>query len=91
MTSIKTSVEDEEYTAIKRQAEAMGLEVEDFAYAAIGAAMEHRRDPQRLQDLKEALRMRTGDLPRWSDTARSVGAYESKTSGAEERSPRGPR
>jgi len=76
MPVIKIKLEHEELAAIKRRASELGITVEDLAYGAINCSMSHGRDSSCRTRIDQAVGERGHDLPRWSDSARSVAIYE---------------
>jgi hypothetical protein len=88
MPTIKIHVEHEELAAIKRRAEAMGVKVEDLAYGALSCSMSNCKETFCTPRIARAVAERGTDLPLWSDTARSVGVYESKPDAGQERGPK---
>lgn len=77
MPVIKIHLEHEELAAIKRRADELGIKVEDFAYGALNCSMTHGREGSCRTRISDAVTERGHDLPLWSDSARSVAAYES--------------
>jgi hypothetical protein len=90
MPVIKIHVAHEELAAIRRRAEAVGLSVEDLAYGAVSCTMTHCREASCAVRIAEAVRGRRGDLPLWSDSARSVSIYEGKPDVEQEPGPEAP-
>ncbi|RFC51646.1 MAG: hypothetical protein DUW69_000031 [Verrucomicrobia bacterium] len=78
MASIKIHLEQEELAAVERRAKELGLTVQDMAYGALSCSMSHVREPYCRVRIDESVAQRGQDLPLWSDSARSVGIYESK-------------
>ena len=80
MSVIKLHLQDEEFEAVQRYAEAIGVKTEDVAYAALHRLMMQTKtdEPAITQDIVEARDWRRNNLPIWSDSARSVHAYEGK-------------
>ncbi len=78
MPVIRIHISHEELAAIRRHAEAMGVSVAEFAYGTLGCSMSHCREPSCAIRIAASVRQRQGDLPLWSDSARSVAIYESK-------------
>lgn len=80
MSVIKIHLQDEELEAVQRFAEAIGVTTEDVAYAALHRLMLQMKTDEHAitQDIVEARDWRRNNLPIWSDSARSVHAYEGK-------------
>jgi hypothetical protein len=78
MATIKIHLDQEELTAIERRAKELGVSVQDLAYGALNCAMSNIRDKSCRVRIDQAVSERGHDLPLWSDSARSIGAYESK-------------
>jgi hypothetical protein len=77
MPVIKIHIEHEELAAIKRRAGELGITVEALAYGALNCSMSHVREAFCRVRIDQAVGERGGDLPLWSDSARSVAIYES--------------
>jgi hypothetical protein len=78
MAVIKIHLDQEELSAIQRRAKELGITVEAFAYGALNCSMSHIREGYCRQRIDQAIGERGHDLPLWADSARSIGAYESK-------------
>jgi len=78
MSAIKIHLEDAELAPIVRLAESMQVTVEDVAYAALNRLMLESEDPEVQADIAHARSWHRETLPRWSDFAGSIHAYESK-------------
>jgi hypothetical protein len=80
MSVIKLHLQDEEFSAVERYADAIGVKAEDVVYAALHRLMLQTKTEQAAidQDIREAREWRRDNLPVWSDSARSVHAYEAK-------------
>lgn len=78
MPAIKIYLDDEEYAPICRLAEKLHLHPEDVAYSAINQLMMRADEPDVRADITHAHFWRRANLPTWSDSARSVHAYEGK-------------
>jgi hypothetical protein len=80
MSSIKIHLEMAEHDAVQRYAEALGVDIEDVAYAALNRLMlQLKSAPLEVnQDIAETRVWRRQNLPLWSDSARSVHPYEGK-------------
>lgn len=78
MSSIKLHLEAAEYDAVRRHADALGVSVEDVAYAALNRLMLASNNPEVNRDIAETRGWRHHNLPMWSDSAGSVHAYEGK-------------
>lgn len=76
MSAIKLHLEDEERAAVQRLAQAMRVTPEDILYCALNRLMLAARDHQIRDDVVETRDGRRWSLPLWSDSARSVHAYE---------------
>jgi hypothetical protein len=77
MAVIKIHLEAEELAAVTRRAKELGTTVEALAYGALSCSMTHVKEPGCRVRIDQAVRDRGGDLPLWSDSARSVSIYES--------------
>ena len=89
MAVIRIHLEPEELSAIQRRASELGITAEDLAYGALNCSMSHIREGSCRVRIDQAVSERGSDLPLWSDSARSVGAYESKGDLAEGPGPHG--
>ena len=89
MAVIKIHLELEELAAVERRAKELGIKVEDLAYGALNCAMGHIREGYCRPKIDQAISERGKDLPLWSDSARSIGAYESKGDLSESPGPKG--
>ena len=78
MPTIKIHLEDGEYDAIARFAEALETKPEAVAYAALNRLMLAARDRAVQTDILETWEWHRDNLPLWSDSACSVHAYESQ-------------
>lgn len=78
MAVIKIHLEQEELSAIQRRATELGITVEALAYGALNCSMSHIREGYCRVRIDQAVSERGHDLPLWSDSARSIGAYEAK-------------
>ncbi len=76
MPNIKIHLEHEELSAIKRRAAELGITPEALAYGALSCSMSHVREAFCRVRIDTAVSGKGGDLPLWSDSARSVAAYE---------------
>ena len=76
MPVIRIHLEHEELSAIRRRAEELGVNVEKFVYGAINCSMSHCLEPLCKVRVGHAVHGPGRDLPLWSDSARSVAAYE---------------
>ena len=88
MPTIKINVDHEELAALERRANAHGIKVPDLVYGALNCMMSHSKESYCIGRVGQAIREKGGDLPAWSDSARSVGIYESKKDIVEGRGPR---
>ncbi len=77
MPVIKIHLEAEELAAVTRRAGELGTTAEDLAYGALSCTMSQIREPRFRSSIIQAVRNKGGDLPLWSDSARSVSIYES--------------
>lgn len=89
MPLIKIRVEREELTAIERRAGELGITVQDLVYGALNCSMSHVGERFCRTRIDQAISERGKDLPLWSDSARSVGIYESKHDLGESPGPKG--
>lgn len=89
MAVIKIHLELEELAAIKRRASELGITVEQLAYGALNCSMSHIKEGYCRTRIDQAVGERGQDLPLWSDSARSIGAYESKGDLGETPGPKG--
>lgn len=89
MAVIKIHLELEELAAVKRRASELGITVEDLAYGALNCSMSHIKEGFCRVRIDEAVKEKGHDLPLWSDSARSIGAYEGKGDLAERPGPKG--
>ena len=76
MPTIKIHLDDEEFAPIHRIASTLKVTLEDVAYAALNRMMQHCREDDVLKDIGQTREWRGSCLPEWSDSARSVHAYE---------------
>lgn len=78
MPAIKIHLEDAEYEAVARVAEKMGVKPEAVAYSGLNRIMLLAADPSVRLDIIDTWGWHRENLPLWSDSARSVHAYEGK-------------
>lgn len=78
MNTIKLHLDQSEYDAVARYAESLHVKPEAVAYAALNRLMLTARDPEVRKDIVETWNWHSDNLPLWSDSARSVHAYEGK-------------
>ena len=78
MSAIKIRLDDEELAAVERYAAMLNVKAEDVAYAALNRLMMQSRDETVRADIVETRAWRSDNLPLWSDSARSVHAYEAQ-------------
>ncbi len=78
MPTIKIHLDDEEYAPVHRLAADLGLTPETIAYAALNRLMLHGTEDEVLADISATHLWKGTSLPSWSDSARSVHAYEGK-------------
>lgn len=76
MSALKIHLESAEMDAVKRYAASLGVSPEDVAYAALNRLMLDAYNPEIEADIRETQGWRSDNLPLWSDSARSVHAYE---------------
>ncbi len=81
MPAIKIYLEDEEFAPICRLAEKLHLRPQDVAYAALNRLMQLSTEPDVEAEIAHTHHWRAENLPNWSDSARSVHAYEGKPDG----------
>lgn len=79
MPVIKIQLEPEELAAVERRAKELGVTVQALAYGAISCSMGHVMEAYCRKRIDQAVGDRGRDLPAWSDSARSVAAYEGKS------------
>jgi hypothetical protein len=78
MPAIKLHLEQAEYDAVERFATLVNVKPEAVLYAALNRLMLTARDPDVRADIIETWSGHHQNLPLWSDSARSVHAYEGK-------------
>lgn len=78
MNSIKLHLDQGEYDAVERFANSIHVKPEAVLYAALNRLMLVARDPAVQKDIVETWNWHSDNLPLWSDSARSVHAYEGK-------------
>lgn len=78
MSAVRLHLEQAEYDAVARYAEALGVSPEDIAYAALNQLMLKSQREEMNRDIVETRDWRRHNLPLWSDSACSVHAYEGK-------------
>ena len=78
MSALKIHLEMAEMDAVKRYADSLNVLPEDVAYAALNRLMLDARNPAVKTDIRETRDWRHDNLPLWSDSARSVRAYEAQ-------------
>jgi len=78
MSAVRLHLEQAEYDAVARYAEALGVSPEDIAYAALNQLMLKCQREEVNRDIVETRNWRHQNLPLWSDSACSVHAYEGK-------------
>ena len=78
MSVIKLHLEQSEYDAIARYAAALDVKPEAVAYAALNRLMLQASKPEVRDDIVNTWAWHQENLPLWSDSARSVHAYEGK-------------
>jgi hypothetical protein len=78
MSAIKVHLEQAEYDAVVRYAEALGVSPEDVAFAALNRLMLTTPKADVNRDILETRAWRRQNLPLWSDSACAVHAYEGK-------------
>ena len=87
MPTIKIHVDHEELAALERRAQAHGIKVPELVYGALNCMMSHSKEEYCVGRVGKAISEKGGDLPPWSDSARSVAIYESKKDIGQERGP----
>ena len=75
MPTLRIHLEHEELSAVRRRAAELGVTVEALAYGALNCSMSHVGEAFCRGRIHEAAKGTGKDLPLWSDSARSVGAY----------------
>lgn len=78
MSAIKLHLESEELAAVERLAQTLHVSAEDIAFCALNRLMLQCKDTSIRMEIQETPLIRGRDLALWSDTARSVHAYEGK-------------
>lgn len=78
MPTIKIHLEQAEYDAVERFANAIEIKPEAVAYAALNRLMLEARKPDVRADIVETWEWHRENLPLWSDSARGVHIYEGK-------------
>jgi hypothetical protein len=80
MSAIKIHLPEEELDAVHRYALSLGVSPEDIAYAGLNRLMLGIKtdEPAINREIVEARDWRRNNLALWSDSARSVHAYEGK-------------
>ena len=86
MSAIKLHLEQAEYDAVVRYAQALGVSPEDIGYAALNRLMLACENADVNRDIVETRAWRRNNLPMWSDSACAVHAYEGKADDEPERS-----
>jgi hypothetical protein len=78
MPAIKIHLDEEEFAPILRLAADLRVTPEDVAYAALNRLMLGCQDGDTRNDITQTHNWRGSNLPAWSDSARSVHAYEGR-------------
>lgn len=78
MPAIKLHLEQAEYDAVNRLAEALKVKPEAVAYAGLSRIMMDAKNPATRVEIGETWEAHRDNLPLWSDSACSVHAYEGK-------------
>jgi hypothetical protein len=78
MSLIKLHLEQSEFDAIERFAISLNVKPEAVAYAALNRLMLDAHQPGLAKEIAETWDWHRQNLPLWSDSARSVHAYEGK-------------
>ena len=78
MPVIKVYLDDEEFAPIARLAAQLHVKPEDVVFAGLNRVMLNPNDPDVRAEITDSPLWRHDNLPRWSDSARSVHAYEGK-------------
>lgn len=76
MPTLKLHLDDEEMAPVRRLANQLKITPEDIRYSALNRMMMDRENEEVRTDIAYTRTWRAGTLPPWSDTARSVHAYE---------------
>ncbi len=76
MPAVRLYLEQAEYEAVARYAEALGVSCQDIAYAGLNRIMLSCEQPEVNRDIVETRDWRRHNLPMWSDSACAVHAYE---------------
>lgn len=79
MPTIKLHLEQAEYDAVARFAEVLNVKPEAVGYAALNRLMLESRKPEVRADIVDTWDWHRDNLPLWSDSSRSVHAYEGKS------------
>ncbi len=79
MPAVKIYLEQAEYDALARYAEALGVSCQDIAYAGLNRLMLSCEDTEVNRDIVETRDWRRNNLPLWSDSACAVHAYEASS------------
>lgn len=77
-STIKLSLDREEFAPIERLARQLKVTPEAIAYAGLNSMMSHARDSKIRQEIVSLHAGRHKGLPSWADDARGVHIYESK-------------
>ncbi|MGH7995861.1 MAG: hypothetical protein ACREFX_05865 [Opitutaceae bacterium] len=86
MSHITVNLSVEELAAVSRAARRLRVEPDAIVYAALDRMMLQMNDPSVRAEVARSNEGRGRALPRWSDQARSVHAYESQTDDESKRS-----
>lgn len=78
MPNIKLHLDQSEYDAIARFAEAIAVKPEAVAYCALNRLMLESRDPEIRTEIAQTWAWHRANLPLWSDSACAPHAYEGK-------------
>jgi hypothetical protein len=89
MPVIKIHLQREELAAITRTAAELGITEEALAYGALSCAMSRIKERVFQAGIIQAVSRQGHDLPLWSDSAPSIGAYEGLPGEASEPGPKG--
>ena len=76
MSTIKIHLDAAEFDPVERLADALGVQPEDVAYAALNRLMLHAREIDVQAEIIGLNRTKANNLPLWADSAGSVHAYE---------------
>lgn len=84
MPSIKLHLDQGEFDAVARFALTVNVQPQAIVYAALNRLMLDARNPALATEIADTWEAHRANLPTWSDSARSVHAYEGKPDDAPE-------